>query len=367
MAVLRARDGNQNAGSQDAPGGRLRGRAESSKSHSLSPTVRLGGALALLVALAAASCAVFGALGGGEQPFRFKHSLHGAAAGLECSNCHRTVARDDDPGMPQPSQCQLCHQKLDADKPPERRVLTLFDDRTFRRTPREHLAGEIVFSHQRHAAGSTQCAACHQDVEQDAPPPPALRMAACVECHAEQHTANECATCHRELRVDRPPPNHAFGWQRMHGKVVRAHSTATGDSCALCHKDSSCAGCHLEVPPPNHNNYFRLRGHGVMARMDRENCAACHRSDSCDACHRQSLPVNHVGQWGAPRDTHCLSCHLPVSNTDCATCHRGTPSHDTATPMPPGHNAAMNCRQCHGAGQPLPHVDNGTECTRCHH
>jgi hypothetical protein len=26
----------------------------------------------------------------------------------------------------------------------------------------------------------------------------------------------------------------------------------------------------------------------------------------------------------------------------------------------------MNCRMCHGHGQPLNHADNGTECTSCH-
>jgi hypothetical protein len=37
-----------------------------------------------------------------------------------------------------------------------------------------------------------------------------------------------------------------------------------------------------------------------------------------------------------------------------------------ATPLPPDHNAGMNCRMCHGNGQPLPHVDNGQQCTSCH-
>jgi hypothetical protein len=325
--------------------------------------------LAVLLALAAAGCALFG--GGGEQPLRFRHALHGSAAGLDCKDCHRTVERDDDPGMPLPSQCQLCHKKLDADKPPEKRVETLFDERNFRRTPREHLAGEVLFSHQKHVTYGKQCTACHEGIGSDAAPPPAMRMNGCVSCHAEQRAANECATCHRDVRADKAPASHAFGWQRMHGKAVRAHSTATADSCALCHQETGCARCHQEVPPQNHNNFFRLRGHGLMARMDRENCAACHRSDSCDSCHRQTLPVNHVGLWGAPRDQHCVSCHFPLNaSNDCATCHRATPSHDTASPMPPSHNPAMNCRQCHIQGQPsppMPHVDNGTECTRCHH
>jgi hypothetical protein len=27
---------------------------------------------------------------------------------------------------------------------------------------------------------------------------------------------------------------------------------------------------------------------------------------------------------------------------------------------------SMNCRLCHGAGVPLPHVDNGSDCNSCH-
>jgi hypothetical protein len=321
------------------------------------------GALALLVAAAAAGCALFG-IGASERPFVFPHGKHGKDAGLECSNCHRSVERADDPGMPQLSQCQICHQKLDAEKPPEKRAASLFDDGVYRRTPRATLADEVLFSHQRHVAKGTQCTACH-DLQADAPPPP-MRMNTCMACHTEQRTANECATCHKEVRKDKPPASHAFGWPRMHGATVRAHSKLTVDDCAMCHQESSCSTCHLAMPPENHNNYFRLRGHGVMARMDRMNCSTCHRSDSCDACHQQARPVTHRGSFGAPRDTHCTSCHLPLASTDCATCHRATPSHSTAPPMPPGHTPAMNCRQCHGHGAPLQHVDNGMECTSCH-
>jgi hypothetical protein len=320
---------------------------------------------ALLFALAAAGCAVFNAMGTAEQKSGFSHAQHGAAAGLTCVNCHRTAEREDEAGMPRQNQCQICHQKLDADKPPEKRAAALFVDGELRRTPRDQLADEVLFSHAKHAAADMDCTACHVGIDTDAPQP-AMRMSGCVDCHTERRAANECATCHREVRADRPPPSHAFGWERTHGKAVRAHGVDTADDCALCHEESGCAKCHLEVPPANHNNYFRLRGHGLMARMDRQNCEACHRSDSCDACHRESRPLNHNGSFGTPRNNHCVTCHLPVTSTDCATCHRNTPSHATATALPPDHNLAMNCRLCHGLGAPLQHPDNGTECIACH-
>jgi hypothetical protein len=61
-----------------------------------------------------------------------------------------------------------------------------------------------------------------------------------------------------------------------------------------------------------------------------------------------------------------MGCHQPLGNESCAVCHKGTPSHALATPKPPGHNPAMNCRMCHGNGQPLPHFDNGDDCNSCH-
>jgi hypothetical protein len=163
------------------------------------------------------------------------------------------------------------------------------------------------------------------------------------------------------------PQSHNHNWKKLHGQVVRADTGALADRCSLCHTESRCVQCHLDEPPASHNNFWRLHGHAVAATLDRQNCAACHRPDSCERCHQQVLPQNHVGLWGPPKDTHCLTCHLPLSSNSCVVCHKGTPSHDTAPPMPSWHNAGMNCRQCHGVSVPLLHVDNGSVCTMCHH
>jgi hypothetical protein len=64
---------------------------------------------------------------------------------------------------------------------------------------------------------------------------------------------------------------------------------------------------------------------------------------------------------------HCLTCHEQLSESACSVCHKGTPDHRLAAPKPANHTAGLNCRQCHGHGQPLPHVDNGTDCNSCHH
>jgi hypothetical protein len=248
-------------------------------------------------------------------------------------------------------------------------VATLFEGRNFKATHAVRLSGELIFSHGRHAGAESHCNTCHPDIETNDRIGDQMRstMTGCVECHAGRTVSNDCATCHREIRREVKPGNHEHNWEQLHGKVVRAATGATADKCTLCHSESTCVACHLDSPPPNHNNFWRLHGHGVAAAMDRQNCAACHRPDSCDRCHESMLPQDHTGMFGSPRDTHCLSCHFPLQGNACAVCHKSTPSHALAAPMPSWHDPGMNCRQCHGVTQPLPHVDNGSKCTMCHH
>jgi len=323
--------------------------------------------LAVLVLFTAAGCALVGMFGTGSKPFAFSHRLHFGEQKLACVDCHRGADNADDPGMPSAAQCKLCHSELDAKKPPDRHVALLFEGRNYLGAHASRLADEVRFSHKQHVAGQ-QCSACHTGIETNEviEPSMAITMGDCQKCHAERNVANQCATCHQQIDTNWVPGTHGRQWPRLHGQTVRAHTDGVVNQCTLCHQESSCTQCHLDVPPANHNNYFRLRGHGLCARVDRQQCSVCHRSDSCDSCHNETRPMSHVGNWGAPRDNHCMGCHFPVQDNSCSTCHKGTPSHATATPLPPGHNPAMNCRQCHGVTQPLPHVDKGDQCTLCH-
>lgn len=321
----------------------------------------------LCMAASAAGCMLFSGEPR-EKPFAFPHRVH-VEQGLECADCHPGATGGDTPGMPAPAQCQLCHNEIDAKKPPEKQVATLFDGNTFKATHASHLADEVSFSHKRHAGGDTACSACHAGIETSdrIGTEMHISMPQCTQCHADRKVANDCATCHKEIRQDVMPQSHEHNWKKLHGQVVRMDTGALADRCSLCHTESRCVRCHLDEPPASHNNFWRLHGHAVAATLDRQNCAACHRPDSCERCHQQVLPQSHVGLWGSPKDTHCLTCHFPLSANSCVVCHKGTPSHDTAAPMPSWHNAGMNCRQCHGVTQPLPHVDNGSVCTMCHH
>jgi hypothetical protein len=329
------------------------------------------GALALLLV---AGCLLKEAPEAVEQPLAFPHRVHIEDEGLDCSDCHANAEDSEDPGMPLAAQCALCHSDLDQEKPEEERAAALFEGSTFRAAHAGRQSEEILFSHQRHAALGLECTACHAQVAEDEGTLAQrglelrLSMDACVACHAASSgpLLADCAACHAEIRAGVAPPSHRDDWTRYHGSYVRGRAPSRSDQCALCHQQSECTTCHQIELPANHNNYWRRRGHGLTASMDRDGCVTCHDSDSCQRCHEETRPVSHVGSWGAPKDRHCLECHEPLRATSCGVCHEGTPSHDQATPLPPDHSLGMDCRACHGHGQPLPHVDNGQPCTSCH-
>ncbi|MEY4673640.1 MAG: hypothetical protein RL148_1424 [Planctomycetota bacterium] len=323
--------------------------------------------LGLLLATVA-GCSVLGSFGG-KKTFAFSHKVH-AEQGMECSDCHMDWESSDQPGMPALAQCNLCHENLEKENPERPKVATLFNEAGYLAARVTKLGGDVIFSHKQHAVvEGMECTSCHEGIAENdvVDASLAVSMADCTKCHVEQAKPNECATCHTDIRADKLPPNHDGLWKRFHGRVVRSDSTATADNCSLCHTESSCVQCHMDEQPANHNNYFRLRGHGLIAQMDRESCSACHRADSCDSCHAETRPLSHNANFGGTRSNHCTGCHLPLTEgNSCTTCHKDTPSHRLATPKPPGHSPAMDCRQCHGRGQALPHVDNGMDCNACH-
>lgn len=336
----------------------------------ITPALRLAGLGALLCL---GGCFLAEALKQSERPFAFSHRLHVEDEGLECSDCHALWEDSEDPGMPRPAQCALCHADLDEEKPPDLQVAALFDGDRFRAARSGRQSEEILFSHQQHA-GRSECSACHAAVASDdgelasRAAEVRLSMDTCLACHATSAGPAEadCTACHAEIRQDAPPPSHHADWKRFHGSIFRARPEERRDQCALCHAPSDCTTCHQIELPENHNNYWRRRGHGLTASMDRRSCETCHDTDSCSRCHEETRPLSHTGSWGEPRDRHCTSCHEPLRSTSCGVCHASTPSHEMATPLPPDHTPSMNCRLCHGNGQPLPHVDNGQTCTSCH-
>lgn len=301
----------------------------------------------------------------------FPHRVHVIDNQLACSFCHPTAAGGERPGMPAPELCATCHDAIDAAKPPERRVAAFYGpDSRYRTVANNHLHPDVRFSHGSHVAGARlECSTCHPDVAQrdEVTMAPLVRKADCMDCHQRYGKANSCGECHREIDRNWLPDTHRQQWMAGHGAVVRCGDEQSVNRCELCHQDATgCRACHQQMAPADHDHSFRLRTHGLQASIDRSRCATCHTQDSCQQCHEQTRPLSHRGGFGNPQQRHCVSCHLPVQETGCYTCHRGTPSHQTATPLPPGHSAAMNCRLCHGQGLPLPHPDGGHSCTACH-
>jgi len=325
-------------------------------------------ALALL--LGCAACGALRSWFAGPRRFAFSHERHVTLEKLDCANCHAEALASDEPGMPARDTCDVCHLEIDASLPPEKRIASLFHGAEFAAAHRQKLPGEVHFSHKLHATGKQACADCHRGIEhaEDVLALAPLRMDDCTRCHQQRAVPaqQDCAQCHSTITRQWAPANHRANWTRAHGPVARAAGEPAAERCALCHTPASCEQCHRSQAPENHNAYWHERAHGLASMADRQNCAACHEPESCESCHAVTRPCNHVGSWGAPLDTHCLTCHQPLRSEECAACHKATPSHQNATHQPANHFPGMNCRQCHTPPVMLPHADNGDDCSSCH-
>ncbi|MCB9898565.1 MAG: cytochrome c3 family protein [Planctomycetes bacterium] len=324
--------------------------------------------LCVVLAVAVTGCVLFEQLGFMDADVAFPHALH-VDAGLGCEDCHAGASAGEYVHA-EAATCAMCHEDIDAEQPDATRHSTnVLAAALAAEAERPARTEDVQFSHAPHAKAGLACADCHGDVASSttlATVERPERMADCTTCHTERQAPTECRTCHAVIDTTVKPATHAAAWTKRHGQVFRADTGATVDNCSLCHTQSSCTQCHKDNPPSSHDNAWRLRAHGIAASMDRDSCAACHTTDSCQRCHEESRPISHIGTFAAPRDTHCFGCHFPVQDNTCAVCHKGTPSHFDATPLPDNHSPGLNCRQCHGVDVKLPHVDNGSSCILCH-
>jgi hypothetical protein len=327
----------------------------------------LVGALAVL---GCGGCMLVDALLGGERALVFSHDTHVVGEKLECVSCHETAEVEEAPGQPVADSCAACHDQLDEELPAERRVAALFDAQGFRAAQASALEPEVKFEHLAHVTAVADCAACHRgiDTNEAVDESVAVDMTACVRCHAERALPNDCLDCHTTIDRAWEPPSHTGDWKRLHGPACRRNAPAAADDCFLCHQESSCEACHRVEAPRDHNAQFRLRGHAIQARVERESCATCHEPSTCDRCHAETLPASHrAASFGGSRNTHCVTCHIPLESQSCQLCHAGTPSHALGPPKPGWHTSAMDCRSCHVPGSSLlRHEDNLSNCNLCH-
>ncbi len=295
----------------------------------------------------------------------FSHKTH-ADKKVDCVECHKGIAESTavGPGLfVDMDACVKCHQTKNAKT----------ECATCHKASAKSVAeGKGQFWPPSNHAASTWRGA-HGGVARAGAPQ--SRAEKCDACHGKDGfpESASCATCHASTK----PADHARLWKEVHGQTVRRDPGVVTSRCAFCHESSGfptqsrCTGCHMSEPPRDHTQSWRVNaGHGLSAEMDRTRCAACHTSDTCAACHSTLAPRSHRGGWGAPRDRHCVGCHLPLEPTleqGCGVCHQGTPSHATAPAMPavPPHRPDLQCRQCHTPTR-LRHADNGTNCLVCH-
>ncbi len=326
--------------------------------------------------LALGTCLFLGAcflLGPSDQEPSFDHGLHMQLDGMTCISCHDQVDQGDSAGMPSLQLCESCHGDFDWSKPIERRAASFFDESgEYKATGQARVSEEVLFTHRTHVyLYQITCADCHGAVGESSqiPAESAVTKDECMDCHVGRGKPTECSSCHSQIDENWIPPKHERLWDVLHGQVVRSESELSVDRCELCHDEQlSCQACHQREAPRNHTNTWRRRTHGLMVSIDRSNCVTCHRRDFCSRCHENTEPRSHRASFGSPRNRHCVSCHQPLQGEGCFTCHKGTPSHNMAMRLPSDHLPSMNCRQCHGAGltAPLPHPDNGSQCTSCH-
>jgi len=349
--------------------------------------------LLALIFVSFTGCVILDSLGGHKE-FAFSHRLHVQEEDLECLDCHIYAEDEEEPGYPKAKQCNLCHKEIDQEQDAEHQISTFYKDGTYVLTHADGFQDEVIFPHVTHVEHyEDECIVCHVGLDDNEVPSKIdpLLMSACVDCHASQGRVDECFDCHKEIDENWTPRNHDLAWESMHGLVSRGmgigdfsllgprsddadvhrtvdhgHGEATANDCTVCHSEQTCDDCHFTQEPKGHNSYFRRRGHGLQARVDRESCVVCHTPDYCDRCHTITEPVTHNGLFGGTKSNHCVGCHLPLQGESCFTCHKDTPSHLMATPLPGDHNPGMNCRQCHGIDQPLPHADKGDSCINCH-
>jgi hypothetical protein len=267
----------------------------------------------------------------------FSHAVHKQAE-IACKDCHAGIA--EQAGMPLPSgrfmprprRCFDCHTK-------ELRN----------------------FSHALHQGKEIECDACHEQAPEDAkdwttPLPegvvvpqgiPTSTPEVCADCH--QPVVSECQTCHVPGSYDTKvaAPSHRGNWVNFHGSAAKLNAAGQhGKDCLTCHVKNDCESCHNTQPPKDHTNFWRTRGHGLMAAGNKERCDNCHRQDFCVACHNETAPRTHIGGW--ERFRHCPWCHVDSSfsgsQDNCSVCHKVIP-HASA---PHRINAAVS--NCFGSG-----------------
>jgi len=165
----------------------------------------------------------------GQKNVLFDHQVHQDEYGLECSDCHHSIAEKK--GMPEQA-CGSCHKADGAFKPALGKK-GMFDHETHS----QDLGLSCQDCHHMYdeqSGGEPQaCSACHMDTgDEDMPSLEDACHKQCIGCHADMGsgpTTSNCNECHKP----------------------RMRKDAFHDQCTGCHEDTGagpvmadCTKCH---------------------------------------------------------------------------------------------------------------------------
>ncbi len=313
----------------------------------------------------------------------FSHKKH-LDEGYPCDLCHLLVSFTD-PKRPKERVCSFCHEIGDHTKPTK--------DCAFCHTRTDFTSGGVTritfsdnkFNHKAHMQAGIRCQACHtgQNKAKDYFDIVIPDMENCTICHLAMGVPNECEICHNIWGDEVIPENHDHLWMREHGKFAEVDFES---NCDYCHSNKSfCQDCHMAIKPRSHTLFFKNRGHGFEADMNRLSCEPCHQQDFCVDCHNTDggvKPASHTAMFGGRRPyLHCFSCHFPDGTANgCNTCHNAIKTMGThldamgnvdPIPLVVALEGSFNCLNgCHpyqsvSPRHPLANMNNA-ECLLCH-
>lgn len=313
----------------------------------------------------------------------FSHQLHVEDMGLECTDCHASVAEATTAAAsvrPKMEECFACHE---AD--PCTQCHTSEENPSATWAPTS--AHELRFDHAAHLARSgIACATCHAGAEASTQVDDALNpeMSVCTGCHQRQMNRLNCRKCHERL-PDLGKPSlgeavHTTGFYALHG----AWATGSAHLCSQCHEQSYCADCHartaplrpsVKLPLATDRNFVHrgdyLGRHALDAAARPASCQTCHGQSFCQDCHRKAHatadgrgarsphPAGYAFR-GSGKAFHgtdarvniqqCATCHDQGAASNCVTCHRvggiGGNPHPPGFDRRNGENAKRNSRAC---------------------
>jgi mono/diheme cytochrome c family protein len=163
--------------------------------------------------------------GAPPQPIFFSHLVHAGSFKIDCQYCHADARRSEYAGLPSVERCMGCHKIIGAQDNPEiRKIHGYWERREAIPWVRVFKVPEFThFPHKPHVRAGLACQGCHGPVERMRvvgaqtgpnlandlmrlvgfrPPPPALSMGWCVDCHRTQNATRgtraplDCISCH---------------------------------------------------------------------------------------------------------------------------------------------------------------------------